>query len=103
MAVVPFGVPGIDAALPGGGIARGALHEAAGSGPDTEHGATAALLAASVLARAAGPVLWVSTHFDLFAPALADDSPTLEEPVPLSDLLQAQEWDARVPQQEEPS
>ncbi|WP_408021698.1 ImuA family protein [Siccirubricoccus phaeus] len=72
LAVVPFGVPGIDAALPGGGIARGALHEAAGSGPDTEHGATAALLAASVLARAAGPVLWVSTHFDLFAPALAE-------------------------------
>jgi protein ImuA len=68
---IPFGVPGIDAALPGGGISRGALHEAAGSGLDAGHGAAAALLTASVLARTTGPVLWVSAFFDLFAPALA--------------------------------
>lgn len=69
---IPFGVPEIDRALPGGGIARGALHELAESGPgDAEHGAAAALLAAGVLARAGGPVLWVSEWFDLFAPALA--------------------------------
>ena len=69
---VPFGIPEIDRALPGGGIARGALHEAAGSSvDDAEHGA-AALLAAGVLARAGGgPVLWVSERFDLFALALA--------------------------------
>src|SRR5215212_7597681 len=58
---VPFGVAEIDRVLPGGGIARGALHEAAGSSvDDAEHGAAAALLAAGVLARAGGgPVLWV--------------------------------------------
>ena len=43
-AAVPFGLPTLDEALPGGGIARGALHEVAGSGPDTEHGAAAAPL-----------------------------------------------------------
>jgi protein ImuA len=69
---VPFGVPEIDRALPGGGVARGALHEAGGAGVGVEHGAAAALLAAGVLARAGGgPVLWVSERFDLFAPALA--------------------------------
>ncbi|WP_236038221.1 ImuA family protein [Belnapia arida] len=71
-AAVRFGLPTLDEALPGGGIARGALHEVAGSGSDTEHGAAAALLTASILARANGPVLWVSAWFDLFAPALAE-------------------------------
>jgi protein ImuA len=71
-AVVPFGVPEIDSALPGGGgVARAALHEVAGDGSDAEHGAAAALLVAGLLARARGPVLWVSERFDLFAPALA--------------------------------
>ena len=71
-APLPFGVAAIDAALPGGGLARGALHEAAGGGADLAHGAAPALLAAAVLARAGGPVLWVSVRFDLFAPALAE-------------------------------
>lgn len=69
--VVPFGMQAIDAALPGGGLARGALHEVAGRGPDVEHGAAAALLIAGLLARTRGPVLWVSAQYDLFAPALA--------------------------------
>ncbi|SDB20414.1 protein ImuA [Belnapia rosea] len=69
---IPFGLPTLDDALPDGGIARGALHEVAGSGAETEHGAAAVLLAASVLARVGGPVLWVSPYFDLFAPALAE-------------------------------
>ncbi|MFX8999804.1 damage-inducible protein, partial [Acinetobacter baumannii] len=68
---MPFGIAAIDAALPGGGLARGALHEAAGSGADLAHGAAPALLVAAVLASAGGPVLWVSVRFDLFAPALA--------------------------------
>lgn len=68
--VLPFGLAPLDAVLPGGGLARAALHEAVGGGTDAGHGAGAALFAASVLARAGGPVLWVSARFDLFAPAL---------------------------------
>jgi protein ImuA len=30
--VLPFGIPVIDSRLPGGGLARGALHEVAGGG-----------------------------------------------------------------------
>jgi protein ImuA len=63
--------PSIDAALPGGGLLPGALHEAAGAGPDTEHGAAAALFVAGILARQRGSVLWVVEHADLFAPGLA--------------------------------
>ena len=63
--------PSIDAALPAGGLLRGALHEAAGAGPDTEHGAAAALFVAGILARQHGLVLWVVEHADLFAPGLA--------------------------------
>lgn len=69
--VLPFGLAPIDAALPGGGIALAALHEAAGVGPDVEHGAAAALLIAGILARLQGPVLWVLRQADLFAPGLA--------------------------------
>jgi protein ImuA len=64
-------VPEIDAALPGGGLASGALHEVAGSGPEIEHGAAATLFVAALLARMRGPVLWVMQQADLFAPALA--------------------------------
>ena len=67
---LPFGVPAIDAHLPGGGLSLGALHELAGGGPDVEHGAAAALLVAGILARRPGPVLWVLERPDLFFPAL---------------------------------
>ncbi len=67
---LPLG-PSIDAVLPAGGLPLGALHEAAGAGPDTEHGAAAALFVAGILARQPGPVLWVVEHADLFAPGLA--------------------------------
>ena len=70
-AALPFGVACIDAALPGGGLALGGLHEIAGGGPDAEHGAAAALFAAGILARIPGPVLWVLEQRDLFAPGLA--------------------------------
>ena len=69
--VLRFGIPAIDAHLPGGGLLQGALHEVAGAGPDAEHAATAALLLAGLLAQQRGPVLWAVTHADLFAPALA--------------------------------
>ena len=46
---LPLG-PSIDAVLPAGGLPPGALHEAAGAGPDTEHGAAAALFVAGLLA-----------------------------------------------------
>ncbi|PWC26470.1 ImuA family protein [Teichococcus aestuarii] len=66
-----FGLPVLDDGLPHGGLARGALHEVAGAGANVEHASAAALLVAGILARAGGPVLWASEHFDLFAPALA--------------------------------
>jgi protein ImuA len=68
---IPLGVPGIDGVLPGGGLARGALHEVAGRGPDVAQGAAAALLTAGVLARICGPVFWISKRRYLFAPGLA--------------------------------
>jgi protein ImuA len=63
--------PALDAVLPGGGLALGALHQVAGAGPDTDHGAAAALFIAGILARHSGPVLWVVGQADLFAPGLA--------------------------------
>jgi protein ImuA len=69
-AVIPFGIGAVDTRLPGGGLALGALHELSGGGPDVEHGASAALLIAGVLARHSGQVLWVVERADLFAPAL---------------------------------
>ncbi len=67
-----FGIAALDRHLPEGGLAIGALHEAAGTGPDTEHAAAAALFVAGALARLRGPVLWaLARGGDLFAPALA--------------------------------
>jgi len=68
---IPFGLPAIDAHLPGGGLAAGALHEVAGAGAQVEHGAAATLLVAGLLARRPGHLLWVVQRPDLFAPALA--------------------------------
>jgi protein ImuA len=68
---LPFGIPAIDAALPGGGLPAAALHEITGSGIDVEFAAAPALFAAGLLARRPGPVLWVLQRRDLFAPALA--------------------------------
>jgi protein ImuA len=66
---IPFGIPALDRASP---LLLGSLHEVAGAGPDTEHGAAAALFLAGVLARLEGPVLWVQERADLFAPGLAN-------------------------------
>ena len=68
---LPFGVAEIDAILPGGGLATGALHEFAGGGSGTVDGAAAALFAAGVAARTKGQIVWCLTRPDLFFPALA--------------------------------
>jgi protein ImuA len=68
---LPFGVEAIDARLAGGGLAGGALHEAA---PDRAHlgdDAAATLFLAAIAARTGGPVLWALGRRDLFAPGLA--------------------------------
>jgi len=71
--VLPFGAP-LDAALPQGGLALGALHEVIGAGPDEEDGAVAAAFAAGILGRLAkrrgAPVLWCQASGDLHAPGL---------------------------------
>ena len=69
--VLAFGVAEIDDRLPGGGLARGALHEVAGGGADAVHGAAAALFVAGIVARTQGDILWCLKRPDLFAPALA--------------------------------
>jgi protein ImuA len=53
--VLPFGVAAIDRILPGGGLARGALHEILGAGGDEEDGALAAAFAAHILGRLTNP------------------------------------------------
>ncbi len=69
--VLPFGIPEVDSRLPGGGLARGALHEVAGGSNGAIDGAAAGLFAAGIAARATGKTLWCITRPDLFAPALA--------------------------------
>src|SRR5215472_6132611 len=71
--VLPFGVAAIDRILPGGGLARGALHEILGAGGDEEDGALAAAFAAAILGRLEkdGMVLWCLPRLDLYGPGLA--------------------------------
>lgn len=68
----PTGWPAIDAALPGGGLLEGALHEI--HSPDPADGAAmgfAARLIARFQSRAPGQaVLWASCRADLFMPGL---------------------------------
>ena len=52
--VLSFGIAEIDAKLPGGGLAYGALHEFAGGGADAVDGAAAALFVAGIAARTKG-------------------------------------------------
>jgi protein ImuA len=68
-AALPFGIDAIDTTLPGGGLARAALHEIAGAAND----GAAAGFAAALLARLAadGPVLWIARRPDLSAAGLA--------------------------------
>ena len=48
--VLPFGLTELDSRLPGGGLARGALHEVAGGGNGAIDGAAAALFSAGIAA-----------------------------------------------------
>lgn len=94
--VLPFGAAAIDAALPGGGLVLGAVHEIVGAGGDEEDGAAASGFIAGILARlgnpivmpgslvalaprndnphkanGAGPILWCLKRPDLYGPGLA--------------------------------
>jgi protein ImuA len=73
--VLPFGVAAIDRVLPGGGLARGALHEILGMGGDEEDGAVAAAFAAGILGRLTrtgdSTVLWCLPRPDLYGLGLA--------------------------------
>jgi protein ImuA len=91
---LPFGIAEIDRALPGGGLARGALHEILGVGGDEEDGALGAAFAAGIIGRLVSPtspsqsltrpgpslsplkggeglVLWCLPRPDLYGPGLA--------------------------------
>ena len=67
---VPTGVAALDAILPDGGLARGALHEIVG-GPDDRAAATGFLLRLLAGLAADGPVLWCLADPDLYGPGLA--------------------------------
>ena len=71
--VLPFALPAVDKALPGKGLALGALHEVAGAGAEEEDGAVAAAFLAGILARLRPglPVLWCLAEGDLYGPGLA--------------------------------
>jgi protein ImuA len=69
--VLPLGLAVIDRALPGGGLARGAMHEVTGASGDEEDGALAAAFAALVLRRFDGTVLWCASGADLGGAGLA--------------------------------
>lgn len=66
---LPFGVDAIDAALPGGGLPLGCLHELAEEAPGTGTAFAAGLLARLASARA--PAVWVVRGRDLHAAGLA--------------------------------
>ncbi len=66
---LPFGLPDVDGALPGGGLPLGCLHEVAGMEPGVGTAFAAHLLAR--LASEAAPALWVLRGRDLHAPGLA--------------------------------
>ena len=70
--VVPLGAPAIDAALPGGGLAAGCLHEIVAEEADAAATAFAALAAARFAAARgpAGRILWVAGAVDLYPPGL---------------------------------
>ena len=71
--VLSSGFAEIERVLPGGGLARGALHEILGMGGDEEDGVLAAAFAAGIVGRsgAGGNVLWCLPRADLHGPGLA--------------------------------
>ncbi|WP_340117372.1 hypothetical protein [Pelagibius sp. 7325] len=74
--VAPLGLAALDAALPGGGLPLGALHEIEGERAEWDDGVTLGFCLAllSRLERAVpggAPILWISRQGDLYPPALA--------------------------------
>jgi protein ImuA len=71
--VSPFGDPRVDSHLPGGGLALGCWHEAAGEGMEIETAAAAAAFVVTLITplAARGAVVWVMRREDLYAPGLA--------------------------------
>ncbi|MEO3430821.1 hypothetical protein AAFN88_18345 [Pelagibius sp. CAU 1746] len=73
--VAPLGLEALDAALPGGGLPLGALHEIEGERAEWDDGVTLGFCLA-LLARlekafpGSGKILWVSRQGDLYPPAL---------------------------------
>lgn len=81
--VLPFGLEAVDARLAGGGLAVGALHEAAPASAALGDEAAATLFLAAAAARLSrlaegGTVLWALSRRDLFAPGLAQAGLTPE-------------------------
>jgi protein ImuA len=72
-AVLPLGAAALDAALPGGGLARAALHEVRPERTQWDDGAAAGF-ACTILGRlqaaVRGPVLWIARAGDLYPPGL---------------------------------
>ena len=72
--VLPFADPRLNAALPGGGFALGALHEFCAGGLEGELApavtAFAAAVAAEVLRKHDGFLLWAASQADCYAPGL---------------------------------
>jgi protein ImuA len=69
--VLPLGLPGIDRALPGGGLARGCLHELCGAPDQGAALGFAAVLLGRLMADG-GHVVWIGPRDELFAPGLAE-------------------------------
>ena len=74
--VLPFEIDAVDRRLAGGGLALGALHEAAPASAELGDDAAATLFLAAAAARLSqeqggGTVLWALARRDLFAPGLA--------------------------------
>src|SRR5258706_8180093 len=74
-AVLPFGIKAIDERLPGGGFALGALHEVAGGGEGTGHGAAPAPFPPRDPARTPRRGLWGGNPQDPFPPTPAPTRP----------------------------
>ncbi len=70
--VLTLGVPPVDAALAGGGLPLGCLHEVLGAADDGAASGFVALLMARLAARAGRSVLWLTQDGDLYAPGLAN-------------------------------
>jgi len=68
---IRFGLDALDAHLPANGLVSGS-HEVCAGGADLPHEAACVQLAAWLLGRARGPVIWALPRLTLFPPALAE-------------------------------